>query len=96
MTRQDKKTISCAVTKEEYEDIKATAKGYGISPSRFVRCCLYAYFSKTSREYIEQLLDTYYVLRGWDKATGNPTKKKLAELELRSVADVLSKLNLIE
>ena len=35
-----------------------------------------------SREELEDMLDNYYVLRGWDKKTGNPTKEKLEELDL--------------
>ena len=31
-----------------------------------------------------QLLDDYYDERGWDKITGNPTKAKINELELKS------------
>jgi aldehyde:ferredoxin oxidoreductase len=38
------------------------------------------------QEEIEAALDTYYDLAGWDKATGNPTPEKLAELGLEWIA----------
>ena len=31
---------------------------------------------------LEQMLDEYFTLRGWDKNTGVPTKEKLKELGL--------------
>ena len=37
----------------------------------------------------EELLDEYYRFRGWDPATGWPTRRKLQELDLRFVADDL-------
>jgi aldehyde:ferredoxin oxidoreductase len=42
-----------------------------------------------------ELLEEFYELRGWDKATGRPTREKLEELDLRDVADELEKLGLI-
>ena len=45
-----------------------------------------------SRDTIEQLLDEYYELRGWDISAGLPTQKKLNELGLRDVADELLQL----
>ncbi len=45
-----------------------------------------------SRDTIEQLLDEYYELRGWDRKSGNPTKDKLVELGLDDVANELLKL----
>ena len=44
-----------------------------------------------SRDYMNGLLDAYYELRGWDKKTGVPTREKLEELGLESVANELSK-----
>jgi aldehyde:ferredoxin oxidoreductase len=44
-----------------------------------------------SRDEIARLLDEYYELRGWDKESGLPTKRKLAELGLGDVADDLIK-----
>jgi len=41
------------------------------------------------KEKFEQLLDEYYELRGWDKATGFPKKEKLEELGLGWVKDGL-------
>ncbi len=35
-----------------------------------------------SREVIDKVLDEYYELRGWDKATGLPSKERLTELGL--------------
>jgi aldehyde:ferredoxin oxidoreductase len=35
-----------------------------------------------SKEELETALDAYYELAGWDKQSGNPTQKKLAELGL--------------
>ena len=44
------------------------------------------------REKFEQMKDEYYERRGWDKATGIPTRQKLTELGLEDVADeVLAK-----
>ena len=41
------------------------------------------------REEFERMLDEYYDLRGWDKATGYPRKDKLAELGLDWAAEGL-------
>jgi len=38
---------------------------------------------------LNEMLDYYYDLRGWDKKTGIPTKRKLEELGLKYVADEL-------
>lgn len=45
-----------------------------------------------SRDTIQRLLDEYYDLRGWDRRSGLPTKRKLTELGLGDVADELIKL----
>jgi aldehyde:ferredoxin oxidoreductase len=42
-----------------------------------------------SREELDTMLDEYYALRGWDVETGNPTRAKLTELGLATVADAL-------
>ncbi|MFC2007048.1 aldehyde ferredoxin oxidoreductase family protein [Chloroflexota bacterium] len=42
-----------------------------------------------SRTTINQLLDEYYELRGWDKRLGVPTAKKLTELGLDNIANEL-------
>jgi aldehyde:ferredoxin oxidoreductase len=39
-----------------------------------------------SKAYMNQLLDAYYELRGWDPKTGNPRKEKLQEVGLEFVA----------
>jgi len=44
-----------------------------------------------AEDYIEQLKDEYYEYRGWDSATSLPTRKKLEELELGDVAEVLER-----
>ncbi|MFQ5710172.1 MAG: aldehyde ferredoxin oxidoreductase family protein [Candidatus Geothermarchaeales archaeon] len=41
---------------------------------------------------IEKMLDEYYEERGWDVERGIPTKQKLVELGLRSVAEELEKV----
>ena len=40
-----------------------------------------------SLEKFQNYLDAYYDFRGWDKETGKPTREKLEELGLSSVAD---------
>ena len=42
-----------------------------------------------SRADLAQMLDEYYRERGWDCATGIPTKEKLEELGLAYVAEEL-------
>jgi aldehyde:ferredoxin oxidoreductase len=42
-----------------------------------------------SRDTIDQLLDEYYELRGWDRSSGLPTGQKLRELGLSDIADDL-------
>lgn len=41
---------------------------------------------------MDRLLDDYYYMRGWDKATGYPKREKLESLGLKAVADELAKL----
>ncbi|MCH7756550.1 hypothetical protein IIC45_00455, partial [Patescibacteria group bacterium] len=43
----------------------------------------YAIGFEIDREGFEGLLDAYYKERGWDVATGRPTRKKLEELDLK-------------
>jgi aldehyde:ferredoxin oxidoreductase len=38
-----------------------------------------------SKEQLDDMLDNYYSLRGWDEKTGNPTKEKLNQLGLTFV-----------
>lgn len=47
------------------------------------------------KETLNQMLDYYYELRGWDQKTGIPTRAKLEELGLKYVADELERLRLI-
>jgi aldehyde:ferredoxin oxidoreductase len=42
-----------------------------------------------TREKISLLLDQYYELMGWDKASGEPTQERLVELGLEDVAEEL-------
>ena len=44
-------------------------------------------------EKLNQLLDEYYELRGWDVETGLIKRKKLEELGLKDIADELQSLN---
>ncbi|HJO93369.1 MAG TPA: aldehyde ferredoxin oxidoreductase C-terminal domain-containing protein [Victivallales bacterium] len=44
-----------------------------------------------AEDYLNELLDEYYVCHGWDKETSLPTRKKLKSLGLSDVADVLVK-----
>lgn len=55
----------------------------------------FEYPEKTDGTYLDldtynAILDTYYTQRGWDKATGNPTRTKLTALGLSAVADGLA------
>jgi len=43
-----------------------------------------------SKDDLKQMLDEYYTARGWDVATGAPTREKLAELGLEYVASDLA------
>ncbi len=65
-------------------------------PDRFFKDILTAGPAKgevANREVFNNMLDEYYELRGWNKNTGIPTKKKLVELGLEDVARNLQKLN---
>ena len=42
-----------------------------------------------SKEELTQMLDEYYVVRGWDMKIGAPTRVKLSELGLDYVAEQL-------
>jgi aldehyde:ferredoxin oxidoreductase len=42
-----------------------------------------------SKDDLRQMLDEYYAERGWDRATGTPSREKLEELGLGGVADEL-------
>jgi aldehyde:ferredoxin oxidoreductase len=48
-----------------------------------------------SRIEMDQFLEEYYELRGWDKRTGIPTREKLIELGLNDIASELVELNKI-
>lgn len=45
--------------------------------------------SRYTREELEQALDDYYRMAGWDVETGNPTRERLEELDLGWVAELL-------
>jgi benzoyl-CoA reductase subunit BamB len=53
------------------------------------------HWRKRFPELEEQLLDSYYRFRGWDKQ-GIPTKKTLQDLELATVADDLEQRGVIK
>ena len=38
-----------------------------------------------------EMLDSYYEIRGWDRDTGRPKRSKLEALDLGDVADELAK-----
>ncbi len=46
-------------------------------------------------DYLEKAKDEYYQYRGWDKATSLQTRKKLIELDMIDVADILEKENAV-
>ena len=43
-----------------------------------------------SKGELDLMLDEYYAARGWDVATGAPSREKLAELGIEYVADQLA------
>ncbi len=45
-----------------------------------------------SRNALDDTLDEYYKLRGWDKKTGIPRRKTLEKLNLKYVADELERI----
>jgi aldehyde:ferredoxin oxidoreductase len=47
------------------------------------------------RDEFEKMKTDYYALRGWDPATGYPTRRKLEELDLADVADDLAARGLL-
>ena len=42
-------------------------------------------------EEFSNLLDSYYIMRGWDQTTGRPKRSKLNELKLNDIADELAR-----
>ena len=48
--------------------------------------------TKLDRELFDEILDTYYEIRGWDRTSGRPTRSKLEELGLADVADELERM----
>jgi len=42
-------------------------------------------------EQFSSLLDSYYLMRGWDQTTGRPKRSKLKELKLGDIADELAR-----
>jgi aldehyde:ferredoxin oxidoreductase len=49
----------------------------------------------TSREELDQMLDEYYGLHGWNRETGRPTKECLKRLDLADIIDQLEQLGKI-
>lgn len=58
-------------------------------PRRFIEEPFVAGGAKGEIAHAEEMLDEYYDLRGWDRATGWPTRSTLVRLGLSSVADKL-------
>ena len=50
---------------------------------------------RVAADMFDQVLDEYYEWRGWDKETGLQTRKKLEELGMEDVADVLAADNAV-
>jgi aldehyde:ferredoxin oxidoreductase len=48
-----------------------------------------------AEDYLEKLKSEYYEWHGWDKNTSLQTRKKLKELDMEDVADILSKEDLL-
>ena len=61
-------------------------------PERFLREPLERGPVKGQVVEMDKLLDDYYNVRGWDKATGYPKREKLESLGLKAVADELAQL----
>jgi aldehyde:ferredoxin oxidoreductase len=61
-------------------------------PARFLKEPIPEGPSKGQKFELEPLLDEYYQARGWDVATGLPTRGKLEELGLKDIADELEKM----
>jgi aldehyde:ferredoxin oxidoreductase len=64
-------------------------------PERFLKEPLPSGPSKGHVCRLEEMLDEYYMLRGWDVKTGLPTRKKLEELNLVEIAEDLEKMGKI-
>jgi len=50
---------------------------------------------RTSKKELDQMLDGYYTLRGWNEETGRPTRQSLAALHLDDIAEALEKVGLL-
>jgi aldehyde:ferredoxin oxidoreductase len=61
-------------------------------PERFLKEPIPSGPSKGQIFELEPLLNEYYQARGWDVATGLPTRAKLEELGLKDIADELEKM----
>ncbi|UCE74017.1 MAG: hypothetical protein JSV56_13515, partial [Methanomassiliicoccales archaeon] len=47
------------------------------------------------KKQLDKMVDNYYELRGWDKATGLHLKDKLSELDMKDVLSDLQKRKLV-
>ena len=63
-----------------------------VLPKRFTHDALKAGASQGLVARTQEMLDAYYEERGWDKDSGLPTRQKLEQLELTTVADRLEGL----
>lgn len=61
-------------------------------PERFLKEPMPEGPSKGHAVNLDLMLDEYYEARGWDKASGFPTRRKLEELGLKAVAEELATL----
>lgn len=67
-----------------FREVKGFSRKYDLPPARFCQEAVPtgpAQGRLLAKEDVNQLLDEYYELRGWDK-NGKPTKEKLNELDL--------------
>jgi aldehyde:ferredoxin oxidoreductase len=64
-------------------------------PDRFLKDPMPDGLAKGQVVNLEFMLDEYYRLRGWDKDSGLPTRRKLVELDLEDVADELESVGKI-
>jgi aldehyde:ferredoxin oxidoreductase len=52
--------------------------------------------TKLDMKIFNDILDSYYKFRGWDKKTGHPTRDKFEKLGLKDVADELTKMGILK
>ncbi|MEW6142545.1 MAG: aldehyde ferredoxin oxidoreductase family protein [Chloroflexota bacterium] len=75
--------------KRAFNGLAGVGRKDDVLPERFTRYALKTGVSKGLLARVDEMLDEYYRLRGWDSVTGLPTKEKLAELALPKVSKAL-------